>query len=732
MRNSRKSACAIAVISAYLTSVSYASEDELGALSLEDLLNIEVVTASRSKEGAKKAPGTIVAIPAFMIKERGYRNLEDVLKDLPGVEVQSASDAQTYNRVTIRGVTANNKFVVLQNGIRVSSATGDEIPISYNFPLYNVQQIEIVFGPASALYGADAFTGVINLITHTDENKVDSRVKYKTGSDSYSYYDFHVAQPLGESAKLFFGGHGHKNDHQNLAKQYPDSYPEQDLVTFDGTTVVAAEDRIYGELPTQSSSLFANLLVNDDFKLGFNRSVFRHSTATGDEPFITDYGQFPEWQTEITNFYSTYHFNISENLSSDIQLNYGEYEVDSRSSFTNIFTAFQHGYKYAFGSEFEVGQQFYWKPWEDSQFILGYVWEEFRATPKTADLPKPYNPDQPGASQNFTYAGTELPIKIFEVGYSSYGLFGQWQQNWNEELSSVIGIRFDDSSTYGDTLNPRAGLVYAPSDDWTMKLLYGQAFLAPSPRRIYEHFGSFAFQRDDGIYQSFFFQVPNLELEPEEMETLELNVNWRVSNSFNLNAVIYQEEADNLIAWVAASPQQPDFIPGGDIAFTQTNDNVGTIEATGLDLTFMYNTGLGGGNLNIWGSYSYIDGDLNAPEGKVGLPFTSEDKYKLGTTFKMDNWFVTTSLQHYGETNGPETGGEFDPDTNPTGLAGLTVDSYTIVNLVTGIDLNAWNLELRVNNLLDEKHFNAGLGGLSQLNAPQETRTFELGVTYSF
>jgi outer membrane receptor for ferrienterochelin and colicin len=725
MRQFSKTKLSIIIATSLTLSNAFANDDDvLGSISLEDLLNIEVTTASRSAESAQDAPGTLMVIPASTIHERGYRHLEDVLKDLPGFEVQSQSDAQTYNRVTVRGVTANNKFVILQNGIRISSPTGEEIPINYNFPMYHVKQIEVVYGPASALYGADAFTGVINIITHQDPEAAQSFANLRVGSDSLRYIDFHYANQIGNDLKLFIGGHTEQNDHQNLSGEYPNSYPAVDLVDFGNNTVVNGEDRELGEYPTKSKTLFANIIYADNFKMGLNKKVMRHPTASGDESFIVDYGKKAHWQTEINNMYSTYNLKLSDTLSSDIQLSYSSYEVAPTTSFANIYVGFINGFKYAKGSEMELGQQFYYNPSDSTQIILGYVWEQFSSQPKSADLPSPYNPDLPISSQNFTYSGTDLPIKFFRIDYENTGFFAQWREKWSDSLSSVLGLRYDDSSTYGDTMNPRAGLVYKASDQVTMKLLYGQAFLAPSPMRTYEHFGSFAFQDGDDVYQSFFFQVPNIDLEPEEMETLELNMNYRATDNLNLTATLYQEKADNMIAWVAANPQLPGFIPGGNIAFTQTNDNVGSLEATGLDLSFMYQDSLGDGSLNVWGSLSYVDGDLDSGSGNVNLPFTAKQKIKLGATYKQNSWFVSPSLQSYSKTNGPETGD----------LVGEQVGAYNVVNIFAGFNevFDNSSIYLRINNLLNKKHYHAGLGGLSQLQVPQETRTYEVTFRYDF
>ena len=90
-------------------------------------------------------------------------------------------------------------------------------------------------------------------------------------------------------------------------------------------------------------------------------------------------------------------------------------------------------------------------------------------------------------------------------------------------------MRYDKSSTYDGTLNPRAGLVYKHSDDTTIKAFYGQAFLQPTPLISHQHFGSFnGITNAAGEYESDYFFIPNFNLEPEEMESFEVNVPTQV------------------------------------------------------------------------------------------------------------------------------------------------------------------------------------------------------------
>jgi len=140
--------------------------DSLLSLSIEELLNVQVSTASRvGTSTLQEAPATIRIVTAEQIADRGYRSLLEVLADQPEIKVDFAVDPRWMNDITVRGVRYMDKVLFLLDGQRISSPTNELIPIMENYPVHLAQQIEIIFGPASALYGADAFSGVVNIIT---------------------------------------------------------------------------------------------------------------------------------------------------------------------------------------------------------------------------------------------------------------------------------------------------------------------------------------------------------------------------------------------------------------------------------------------------------------------------------------------------------------------------------------------------------------------------------------
>ncbi|NRB43090.1 MAG: TonB-dependent receptor, partial [Pseudomonadales bacterium] len=286
-------------------------------------------------------------------------------------------------------------------------------------------------------------------------------------------------------------------------------------------------------------------------------------------------------------------------------------------------------------------------------------------------------------------------------------------------------------SSYDDTVNPRVGFVYSPVDQFVVKVFYGTAFLAPSPASRYLHFGSFVENSDviatepfisahgasenDGIFDSFFFYVANPDLEPEELENLDINLLWLVNDHLQLGLTLYREKVSNMILPRITDPAITGFIDGGAILTTQISDNIGQLTATGADFTLLYQLA----SIKLWSSLSLVEGKLEGENSSEDLPLTAERKLKIGLTWRVNQWFITPSAHIIGKTNIS---------------AGETVDAYEVVHLYAGYtDLfDHLTLTLRIQNLLDQRYDNAATFSGSFPAVAQEMRSVEFGAIYRF
>ena len=695
---------------------------------------ITITTASRFEETVTKAPGTAIVITRKQIKNRGYTNLLDLLRDLPGVDVQSYSDGAFFNRVAIRGITGNSKFLILQDGIRINSPSGAPIlPIADNFSLYQAKQVEVVFGPASALYGADAFSGVINIITDDLASADTFQVTVEAGEFGYRRIHGYAKQQLTDSVSLSLGAHYHESNNPDLSDDFSNEFALQDLVTLGGTTVKQVAQRKGYRLPTDSFGTNAKLWIGESFIFGWNQSFLRVPPWAGDKPLTADYGSSATLQPFLNTAYVKYEFPINDDITANIQGNYSYYEIEPDSKFENIFTDFNEGFKYAQDERIQIEPHL--KLSLDKHTLIGgFTFERFSSLANTADLNKKFDPDRPSSDQGLFYPGTNnsLPLKTFEIDWTNIGVFIQGSTQWNNVISTTLGVRYDNSSTYGDSVNPRLSLILQPWPDTTIKALYAEAFLAPTPHISFEHFGSFTgVENAQGLFESFFFRIPNPDLDPEQMQTMELSLTQQIIEGFDITLVGYYSVVEDFILPVPTDQPISDFIPGGIIFFTDHNDNIGELKSKGADMMLTYTTNWRNSTLTLWGSISYVDGELkNKRDGsKVELPFVAEKKAKFGFTYGYNNkLFISPSLQWIGETSG------FIPDASSRYFK-QRVPDYTLVNVYTRLQNVYKNLSLfmRVKNLFDKQHFNAGTGtDTTFFESPQEGRWFQFGLDYRF
>jgi iron complex outermembrane receptor protein len=163
-RLARAAACVLNLVAAG----AHAQAPDLARLSLEDLLDVEIVTASRFQQRVAEAPSVVQVITAEDIRTHGWRTLGEALDSLPGLYV---SDTGLYTYLGARGLLRagdyNTRFLLLVNGHRLNDPVYSQSPIGAEFPLdlSLVERIEYAPGPGSAVYGSNAFFGVINVLT---------------------------------------------------------------------------------------------------------------------------------------------------------------------------------------------------------------------------------------------------------------------------------------------------------------------------------------------------------------------------------------------------------------------------------------------------------------------------------------------------------------------------------------------------------------------------------------
>ena len=157
-------------VSVLNSNLSAKAEDlaDLSEMSLEELLNISVVSATKKEQKLSDAPAIISVITSQQIKQRGYRTVAEAINSMPGLDIL---EDHLQPNLGVRGINGGQRA-----GSRIVKVMIDNQPVSFRpstenwlseelIPINVIERIEVIRGPSSALYGANAFLGVINIIT---------------------------------------------------------------------------------------------------------------------------------------------------------------------------------------------------------------------------------------------------------------------------------------------------------------------------------------------------------------------------------------------------------------------------------------------------------------------------------------------------------------------------------------------------------------------------------------
>ncbi|MGI6038032.1 MAG: TonB-dependent receptor, partial [Limnochordia bacterium] len=144
-----------------------------------------VVTASRIPQGILDAPVAVSIVTAEEIEASGVQTVEDALRLVSGLTIRSQGPVGSQASVSLRGSTSA-QVLVLVDGRPINCPRSGGVDLS-NIPTGNVERIEVLKGPASALYGADALAGVINIITKGASGR-GGYLHTSLGSNGYRFY----------------------------------------------------------------------------------------------------------------------------------------------------------------------------------------------------------------------------------------------------------------------------------------------------------------------------------------------------------------------------------------------------------------------------------------------------------------------------------------------------------------------------------------------------------------
>ncbi|MFV2061366.1 MAG: TonB-dependent receptor plug domain-containing protein [Gammaproteobacteria bacterium] len=690
------------------------NSDSLFSLSLHELMNVNITITSKYEEKVDDSPSNIIVFSKQQLQQRGYRNVEDLLQALPGVQVQKYSISGIYNSVTIRGANGNNKFLILQDGVRLNTPAGETAAVGNNYPLYYAKKVEILLGPASVIYGADAFVGVVNIITQNNDDKDMVEVSFSAGEGGYreGYAQWH--RNFDKDSNLNLGLQSFQSQEYSFAKDFPELYDDP--------------SKKYEFSPTQDFQFFANYRLNSNWQFGLNHVIHSSSTSFTAKPGFSNFDKGATEKIKQTTLYTRFTTKISSDINSNTLLTLMNFKIDNESYFSNNFTGNVPGFKYANSDRISLNQDFDYKLNKKHLLSGGFVYDYFKNIPKSPNLQSPYDTSNDSNEQNINYFNTLLLVQFFEKQYHNTGIY--FQDNWeiNQKWRLVTGLRYDNNSFYGDSLNPRISAIHKYDDRNLFKMMYGHAFQAPGPDQTSTHFGSFDGTQVGGLWQSTTapYRVPNPNIKPETIKTLEINYVRILTNNITLKIAPYFSQIDDAILRKddAVADQA---IQGALLQNTFKLDNVGKKEIYGIDFSLNNKIHFRSWDFENWGHFSIVDGKMTDKGKEIELPMVSRYKLTAGSTISYNKrYLLTPKIYWVDTTNSNQT------NSNDTSKM-LKVPSYFLMDLHGEVKIsNSFVMKLDINNLFDEKFVNVPYANqFFTLNqAPQPGRNSVLSIVY--
>ncbi len=609
------------------------------------------------------APAVATVINAADIAAMGARDLNDVLQSVPGLHV-SVSNSANAPRFLIRGIATqfNPQTLILINGVPINDVfAGNRSQFWGGMPVRAISRIEIMRSPGSALYGADAFAGAVNIIT-----KSPAELEPGAGMAVGSY----------NSREVWWQWHDEgATPEWGLSLEWQKTDGHDPWVEFDAQTALDNLNRApraslapgRADLARELTELRADwqpqntALGHWRFGVQDRRRVatgmgtaeaLRSSGEAGSRRYLLD-GQFDfvhanAWSTQAQLSYYWMDMRFTENnmllppgggLGAFPQGMYGNPEIEAQHTRIDA----RHRYE---GLNTHV-------------LTLGWGWHENAITEtrerKNFDgLLRPLPAIIDACPGPYCYLSPERRDAAHLL------VQDEWQVLPDVELT--LGVRRDDYSDFGGTTNPRFAAVWAARHDLTLKLLAGRAFRAPTFTELY------------GINNPQSLGTPDLQ--PERIETRELVFDWQMSFAWRFTLNLFSLRINDAINYVP------------DNAALYRARNIGEQDGDGAEFEWQYRSGDW-----RWLGHASVQDLHDARTGSAPNTAAPEQKIYQRLEWRADDAH-RFSVQWYWVGERPRSLGDPRPD----------LDGYQQWDLVWRWQpvSAGWNARLLLSNAFDE------------------------------
>jgi len=665
------------------------NQDELSKMSemsLEEILNLDIVTTTKTAIKAQDAPGIVTAYSNKVIEELGYYTLSDLANITPGYSSYTKYGEKVFET---RGQKAdsfnNNKHLLLVDGIPVNHARAYKAPIEEELPLFFAKRVEFLKGPGSALYGTSAFFGVVNVIPkELKENGFLSETKVSFGT-----LDFN---------KRIMSNTLFKND-LGEGKINLGYYKKDAFRAFVGTTESNAnlfwddQNSKFINISYKFTDTLLNGLSSGIIYMSKNGGLGEHWMESAFTHQVNDltwetFIPYVKYQRVFDNLNVNSYLKLNESMEKGFWVPFTNESFKNYNGTDTIFAAYDARVENIEGLA-EASYDFS----DRINFILGLNFDTRyqKGVPDSYEINLMPDKDPPyvqeegvikGSSRFNTYSAyTQLTYRAPVLKDLLITLGGR------QDIGHSIGL---NASTPYFQFSPRIGIVQKVTDNFNVKLLWGNALRAPG-------------LKESGLNE-LARTVHGDEIKPlkaETISTLEVGANF---NTENLNSSVnyFYNRTTNALDGTRYK-----------------NDNIfvnstGLITASGVEGEVQY---VLNNNFHAFANYAFamaknVDdkflNDVPVQNANLGLNYT------FNVPFNLSSNAVLRWVSDYHVTD--------EKLKNP---AGFFVTDLNFVSKLT----DEFTAELLIGNIFDYK-YKLPKNGLADIPMPR--RSFTLSLGYNF
>lgn len=598
-----KSTLTISILSV-ISAISYAqdqSDEQQGKVKLDTI----VVSATGYEQKIAKAPASISVITREEIENKSYKDITDALENVPGVYIQGGGSNKSIN---IRGMGSDYTLILI-DGKPMQGKEADDIrggnpgnAINFLPPMEAIERIEVIRGPASALYGSDAMGGVVNVITkkHSDKVEASLRTEYIKADNSFNgdttNTSVYVNAPLID---------------KTLSVQLNAGFLKQDEGNYKQLSKVVNGDQGY-DRESIGGKLIYTPNENNTIRAGYSYTSIERDTTVG-KSVVTG---ATSTKVDKSNFNIDHKFK-KDNFVLDSYLNYDKDKNSTQTGGTHLIefetlTLNTQGTYFLNNNSLSVGANFKKENLED------------------------------GASNALTTGSSPTFVKLDRYQWSLFA-----EDTWNalDNLALTFSGRFDDNEQFGNNFSPKAYAVYTATDNLTVKGGVISGYKAPSLRYT---------SPDYAMSSMGGGMLPNKDLGPEKSLTYEggfayNNADLGLATSLMVYHTKFEDKIQRLprvCAPTVACTWQGNNYPAHDHGWT-TMVNLDEAIIQGVEFTTDYYIL---DNLKYRQSYTYTDSEIKKStiarlEG-LALFQTSKHMFNAGL-----DWEVNDQLKLWTQVN---------------------------------------------------------------------------------